>query len=90
MSKHELHDLESANRSALIRLASPYGDNPKEQPVKVWANILGDVFVLNIGTLYGPDTSLHLTRDGLTDLWEMLADLDASTPTQTYDGTRDV
>ena len=90
MSKHELGALDSANRSASMRLASPYQDIADRDPVKVWANILGDVFVLNIGTLYGPDTSLHLTRDGLTDLWEMLADLDASTPTQTYDGTRDI
>jgi hypothetical protein len=90
MSKHELGKLDSANRSATMRLASPYQDQDDRDPVKVWANILGDVFVLNIGTVYGPDTSLHLTRDGLTDLWEMLADLDASTPTHTYDGTRDV
>jgi hypothetical protein len=73
-----------------MRLACPYQDRDDRDPVKVTANILGDVFVLNLGTLYGPDTSLHLTRDGLTDLWEMLADLDASTPTHTYDGTRDV
>jgi hypothetical protein len=92
MSDHVMNE-GKADRSAHVNLASPYSSANEGHvggtPISIWATVLGEVFVLKIDTLAGATVGIHLTRDGLTELWEMLADLDAGTPTANYDSMRE-